>query len=128
MLSSIHPLGERVRHNRWSVTVTAYVLGSAAGGAFVGAVAGSIGALFWRLGLQVSPWVAAGTMGIALLLDTLRRVPGPRRQVNEDWLHRYRGWVYGAGFGFQLGMGVTTIVTTASVYAWIVLAALAADP
>jgi hypothetical protein len=37
--------------------------------------------------------------------------------VNEAWLHRYRGWVYGAGFGLQLGLGVTTIVSTAAVYA-----------
>ena len=32
MLASIPPLGERARHNRWSVTVTAYVLGSVVGG------------------------------------------------------------------------------------------------
>jgi hypothetical protein len=36
--------------------------------------------------------------------------------VNEDWLGAYRGWVYGGGFGVQLGMGVATIVTTAAVY------------
>jgi hypothetical protein len=36
--------------------------------------------------------------------------------VNEDWLNRYRGWVYGAGFGIQLGVGVATVVTTATVY------------
>ena len=39
---------------------------------------------------------------------------GRRRQVNEDWMARYRGWAYGAGFGLQLGLGVVTIVTTAS--------------
>jgi hypothetical protein len=37
--------------------------------------------------------------------------------VNEDWLGRYRGWVIGVGFGAQLGLGVTTIVSTAAVYA-----------
>jgi hypothetical protein len=37
--------------------------------------------------------------------------------VNEDWLGRYRGWVYGVGFGAQLGVGVVTIVTSAAVYA-----------
>jgi hypothetical protein len=36
--------------------------------------------------------------------------------VNEDWLNRYRGWAYGTGFGIQLGMGVATTVTTATVY------------
>jgi sulfite exporter TauE/SafE len=36
--------------------------------------------------------------------------------VNDEWLHRYRGWVCGAGFGFQLGLGVVTVVTSATVY------------
>src|SRR5205823_890657 len=53
------------------------------------------------------------------------RPPGWRRQVNEDWLGRYRGWLYGAGFGFQLGLGVATIVTTFTLYAYLVLAGLA---
>ena len=30
---------------------------------------------------------------------------------------RYRGWVWGLGFGAQLGVGVLTIVTTSTVYA-----------
>ena len=29
----------------------------------------------------------------------------------------YRGWVYGLGFGFQLGAGVVTVVTVSAVYA-----------
>jgi hypothetical protein len=52
------------------------------------------------------------------------RPPGPHRQVNEDWLHRYRGWVIGLGFGVQLGLSVTTIVTTAAVYSALAVAAL----
>jgi hypothetical protein len=43
-------------------------------------------------------------------------LPSSHRQVNEDWLGRYRGWVYGSGFGLQLGAGVATIVTSATVY------------
>jgi hypothetical protein len=39
-----------------------------------------------------------------------------RRQVDENWIPRYRAWVYGGGFGFQLGLGVVTVVTTATVY------------
>jgi hypothetical protein len=50
------------------------------------------------------------------------RMPSSRRQVNEDWLGRYRGWVYGVGFGGQLGVGVATIVTTAATYATAALA------
>src|SRR5204862_1952234 len=39
-----------------------------------------------------------------------------------------RGWVYGAGFGFQLGAGVVTIVTNSAVYVAIGAAAATASP
>ena len=44
-----------------------------------------------------------------------RTVPGPRRQVDERWLDRYRGWVYGVGYGSQLGLGIVTVVIVAFV-------------
>ena len=59
-------------------------------------------------------------IGLALAVDASplhRHLPTTRRQVNEDWLTRYRGWVYGVAFGAQLGAGVVTIVTSAAVYA-----------
>jgi sulfite exporter TauE/SafE len=120
MLSSIHPLGERARRSRWWLTTTAYVLGSAAGGAVLGLMAGAVGA---ALGLSLSPWVVAAVCVIIVVLD-VTGVPSWHRQVNEDWLRQYRGWVYGGGFGFQLGLGVVTIVTTAAVYGVVALAAL----
>ena len=46
-----------------------------------------------------------------------RRLPTTRRQVNEDWMARYRGWVYGVAFGAQLSVGVATVVTSAAIYA-----------
>ena len=42
--------------------------------------------------------------------------------MNEEWLTSYRGWVYGAGFGAQLGTGVVTIVTSPIVYGVVLLA------
>ena len=56
------------------------------------------------------------------------RLPTLRRQVNEDWLTRYRGWVYGVSFGFQLGLGVVTIVTTSAVYLTFAAAFLTGSP
>jgi hypothetical protein len=121
MLSSIHPLGEAGRRQRWWLTVTAHVVGSVVGGACAGLALGVVGEVAalsgigwgWRLG--AAALVAAG----AALVDA-RGWPGwlwrPRRQVNEDWLGRYRGWVYGGGFGLQLGAGAATIVTAATVY------------
>lgn len=125
MLSSIHPLGERARHNRWGLTVAAHAAGSWLGAAAVFGAAGLLGAL-----ADVPGWVAVPAAVVALVLDVqalLRgaRIPGPRRQVNEDWLNRYRGWVYGAGFGMQLGAAVLTIVTSAAVYLALVLTVLA---
>ncbi len=120
MLTSITPLGERGRSSRWGVTTTAYVVTSAVAGALVGLVLGAAG-----LPLAPSRTAALLTVAVAAILAAAldavgRRPPGPRRQVDENWLGAYRGWVYGAGFGGQLGVGVVTIVTSATVYAVLV--------
>jgi MFS family permease len=133
MLSSITPLGERGRAGRWGITVTAYAAGSAAGGAAVGALAGALG---WLLPLELGGAarvvlvLLALAAAAAVLVETgvLPHLPTVHRQVDEDWLHRYRGWVYGAGFGFQLGTGVVTIVTSPTVYVTGVLAVLTGSP
>jgi hypothetical protein len=124
MLASIHPLGERARHNRWGLTVAAHLLGSWAGGVAVFGALGLLGTVV-SLPVEVAVPGMAGAVGLELwALRPDRRVPGPRRQVNEDWLNRYRGWVYGAGFGFQLGVGLATIVTSAALYAALLLTLL----
>ena len=126
MLSSIHPLGERARHNRWAITATAFTIGAVIVGAAIGALAGLAGSAFdgaWR-------WAAVGaTTLLAGLLDISRVTPpGPRRQVNEDWIGTFRGWVYGIGFGAQLGAGAATYVVTWGVWATLVAAFLAGGP
>jgi sulfite exporter TauE/SafE len=131
MLGSITPLGERGHARRWSATVTHYVLGSMLGGAVVGGLAGLVGAGLAALGLSLpGPWVL-GVLAVLCLVGGLLdlgvgnlRLPTVHRQVNEDWLARYRGWVVGGGFGFQLGLGVVTIVTTATVYVMLAAAVL----
>ncbi len=128
MLGSITPLGERSRGMRWTVTATAFAIGAAAGGSLLGAAAAAAGRP--ALGGLTSGWALAalaGATGVGLAVDLGlggMRVPGPRRQVDERWLRRYRGWVYGLGFGFQLGAGVLTIVTTSTVYVTLAAAAL----
>lgn len=121
MLSSINPLVERSRDNRWSVTVAWYALGAIAAGAVFGAMLGSLGAGLTDIGVPRQPLIA-GTLvavvaGIGFDLGWARwPLPSPHRQVNERWLDTYRGWVYGVGFGAQLGVGVVTVVTTAAIY------------
>ena len=118
MLSSITPLGERSRRQRWPVTVAALVVGSTAAGGAVGAAlaaAGGLAPIGGRARLDVL--LVVGAAAIALELGPFGlRLPTHRRQVDERWLRRYRGWVYGVGFGGQLGVGVWTIVATPAVY------------
>src|SRR3954447_10869260 len=133
MLASITPLGERGRHARYWLTVVFFVAGSTAAGVAVGAA----GRAIRRPVLGAHPsgparaLTLAGTLLLGLVLDARARggrLPGPRRQVNEEWLTAYRSWVYGLGFGAQLGAGVPTIVNASGVYVALVAAGLAATP
>ena len=128
MLTSISPLGERARGNRWSLTVLWLALGAVIGGAVLGAVLGALG--------QASATAASSGARLVMLAVACaaaaawdlsgRRLPG-RRQVNEDWLVAYRSWVYGAGFGLQLGAAVVTVVNTGLVPLFMLAALLAGD-
>ncbi len=133
MLSSITPLGERGRHRRWGATATLYVTGSVAGGAAAGGLLGLLGAAV--PGLPPPGAVAAVVVAALCLLGAATdlglfglRLPTIHRQVNEDWLGTYRGWVVGLGYGAQLGVGAVTIVTTAAVYLTLALAAVSGSP
>lgn len=126
MLSSITPLGERSRGQRFGVTAASLLLGAAGAAAGLGALLGAVGAALPLDAAQRLVTLAAAA-GVGLALDLLpgRRVPTHLRQVDERWLQRYRGWVYGFGFGVQLGVGVATVVTASAVYLTLVGAALA---
>ena len=128
MLTSISPLGERARGNRWWLTVGWLAVGAVLGGSAVGAGLGALGqALAGRAGDGVRIVLLTGACAAAAAWDVSpRRLPG-RRQVNEDWLVAYRSWVYGAGFGLQLGAGVATVVNTALVPLFMLAALLAGD-
>jgi hypothetical protein len=133
MLASITPLGERGRHSHWAVTISAFVLAATAAGAATGAALGALGGAILPHGWHAHPrLVAAGVLlVIALALDLSppghNSVPGPRRQVDERWLDRYRGWVYGLGYGAQLGVGVATVVTSTATYVALACALLSAN-
>jgi hypothetical protein len=130
MLASIVPLGERARNRRWGVTVTAYVIGSLSAGLVLGGIVGLGGGAVVGSSTAGSPVMlaivaAAFVLGAAVDGGIGRlSLPTVHRQVDEAWLQRYRGWVYGVGFGFQLGLGVVTVVTTATVYLLFALAFL----
>ncbi len=117
MLASINPLGERARNQRYTTTVAAYIVGSTVAGAILGGVLGFVGAPV--AGPEVALTAVALLAAAGILFDGRRlgtRVPGPRRQVDENWLVTYRGWVYGAGFGVQVGLALVTIVTASATW------------
>ena len=127
MLASITPLGERGRQSTWGTTVTAFALGASATGMAAGAGLGELGTRIIPRGVGAEPRLGVLVVALlgALVLDTFpRAVPGPSRQVNHSWLDEYRGWVYGLGYGAQLGLGATTVVTSAGTYAALVAALL----
>lgn len=124
MLASIHPLGERARRQRWGVTVAAYLVATIGASGLLGTVLGLAGD-----GLDVPPMpalvVCLALAGVALDLGLGGlSVPTIHRQVDEEMLTQYRGWVYGASYGFQLGLGVVTVVNSFTVYLTLILAVL----
>lgn len=133
MLSTITPFGETARRHRYSVTAGWFVLGSLVGGATLGGAAAALAELVRLSGL---PFAAAAALAAALaaagsLLDAGAFgpvLPVIRRQVDDRWLARYRQWVYGTGFGWQIGVGFATYLMTAGVVLVPVLGALSGSP
>ena len=86
-----------------------------------------------RLG-SLLPSAAALAVGLAagvLLVRAAalgRTPPSLERQVDHRWLDEYRGWVVGAGFGFQLGTGVMTRIPSFALYLLFLCALLGAPP
>jgi hypothetical protein len=132
MLGSITPLGERGRGRRWGWTVALYVASSSLAGTAIGAASGLAGAALVRSvpgAVRAASLAALVVIGVALDRRLLGlSLPTTRRQVNEEWLSRYRGWVVGVGFGAQLGAGIVTVVTSSTTYAALIAAFLSGRP
>jgi len=133
MLSQLTPVGEASRGYRYRTTAIWFVTGAIVGGAMLGgvmaAVAAAVSALdassLVLLGLAAALAVLAAAVDAGVLGFS---PPFFHRQVNEYWLGRYRAWVYGSGFGWQIGSGVTTYIMTAAVFLTMALGALSASP
>ncbi len=126
MLSSIHPFGERSRNNTFGRTATAHVVGGALGGTALGVIVGSFGwFLFGLVNVSIETRTVLLLLAavVALIIEATgseRVLPSRSRQVNENWIQTYRGWVYGGGFGAELGFGISTIITTPLVHLLVV--------
>lgn len=120
--AQIHPLGERSRGNVWGVTMAAFTIGSMMAGAALTSGLGLVGGVLIDFG-DSAMWIAGVLAVVAGALDLSPLKPWtPRRQVNENWIGRYRGWVYGAGFGLQLGLGFAVFVMSWGYWAMLAIA------
>lgn len=124
MLASITPLVQRGPGRRHRTTLVAYLTASALAAAALGAILGAVGGRLDPPAQAALLLLAVAVLASAGWEMTRRRPASWRRQVNEDWLLVYRDWVTGAGFGAQLGLGVVTIVSSASLYAALLAEAL----
>jgi hypothetical protein len=133
MLATVTPLAERGRGHRYRSTAAWFIAGGTAGGATLGVVMAAL-----ALGVRAATPSTIALAAIASVAAVLAaasdsrvggfRLPFHSRQVNERWLDQFRPWVYGAGFGWQIGAGLATYIKTAALYLMIVLAALTGSP
>jgi hypothetical protein len=133
MLATITPLSEVGRGHRYRATATWFVAGSVVGGVTLGAAAAvlTVGVDSLHLTARERIVVAFAATALAVTSDLDLgglHLPVHHRQVNERWLDRFRPWVYGAGFGWQVGTGLATYIMTAAVYLMIGLSALTGMP
>jgi len=133
MLSTITPLGEQARLYRWGASAAWFITGAVLGGATLALGAALLAAGVAALDVSASTLVgAAAVLAAVTLASDLQlggfRLPSHKRQVNESWLDQFRSWVYAGGFGWQIGVGLATYVTTSALYLMISLAALTASP
>ena len=133
MLSQISPMAEAGRGRKFGRTASWFIAGAVVGGLTLGCGI-AVGAIaFAATGLGETPAIALviGGAFACAAVDTRVLGFGPPflcRQVNQDWLLNYRPWVYGGGFGWQIGAGVTTYVMTAAVPLMILVGALGTNP
>jgi hypothetical protein len=132
MLSVITPLQEQGRGNRFRTTAIWFVVGATIGGATLGGLIGALAAIGARVGISLT--LALLITSLAALIGVISdgkllgfQLPGHDRQVNERWLDQYRSWVYGSGFGWQIGVGLATYIMTSGLYLLILIGALGAS-
>jgi hypothetical protein len=133
MLSTITPLAEQGRGHRYRSTAVWFVIGAVVGGATLG-----LGAVLLAWVVNFANLSTAAALGSAAVLAMITagsdlrwfgfHLPINPRQVNELWLGRFRSWVYGLGFGWQIGVGFATYIMTGAVYLTVALAALTGSP
>jgi hypothetical protein len=131
MLSSLTPFGEASRGHRYAVASSTFIASAIAGGLCLGLLLAGPALAIKSIGVGPTSASAIITVAAALTIAADRgliKTPRIPRQVNESWFVQFRPWVYGTGYGWQIGVGLVTYVMTNAVYLMLVLAAMSADP
>ncbi len=133
MLATVTPLAEQARGHRYRTTAAWFIAGGTVGGATLGLAlaALALGVRATSPSTDALAVVACAAAVLAVASDTRLggfHLPFHSRQVNGRWLDQFRPWVYGAGFGWQIGAGLVTSIKTAALSLMIVLAVLTASP
>ena len=133
MLSTITPITEQGRGRRYAATVPWYLLGALAGGATLGGVAALVSIPVGASAIpEMTVFAIIGLFAVVSIFSDLGvkgfRLPRHRRQVDRLWLDHYRSWVYGTGFGWQIGVGLATYIVTTAVYLTVLIAVLTGSP
>jgi hypothetical protein len=133
MLATVTPLAEQGRGHRYRTTAAWFVAGGVVGGASLGLCMAALAVGVRAAAIPTTTVAAIACAGSVLAAASDARLGGfhlplHHRQVNERWLDQFRPWVYGAGFGWQIGTGLVTYIKTAALYLMILLAALTAGP
>jgi MFS family permease len=133
MLSTITPMAERGRGHRFGATASWYLAGAVIGGLTLGGLMAVLALAVRALAVGERALAVTALVGTIVVVCSDTGIGGfslpvHRRQVNERWLDQYRPWVYGAGFGWQIGTGLSTYIMTSAVYLLVLLAALSGDP
>lgn len=133
MLSTITPVTEQGRGRRYAATVPWYLLGALAGGATLGGVAALASIPVGAAAVpEITVFAIIGLFAVVSIFSDLGvggfQLPRHKRQVDRLWLDHYRSWVYGTGFGWQIGVGLATYIVTTGVYLTVLIAVLTGSP
>jgi hypothetical protein len=133
MLSTITPVTEQGRGRNYWATVPWYLIGALAGGATLGGAAAVVSIPL--AAADLAPEVALGIAGLFTVVSIFSdlgvggfHLPRHKRQVDRHWLDDYRSWVYGTGFGWQIGVGLATYIVTTGIYVMVLIAILGGSP
>lgn len=128
LVTTVHPLAERARGRSWAPTAVWFVIATIATATIGGSMLAALGSVL-PIPTNVTVTATALVLLTAGLLDlVVGAPPTTTRQLNENWLTTYRGWVIGLGYGSQLGSGFATVVPSWTGYAIAPVLLLAGEP